>query len=50
MNARIRLAATLLVGAAVAVHPTPAAAQSLRGSRASVDRMHREAVRHDLYF
>lgn len=38
--------AAILVGAAA----SPASAQSLRGSPASVDRIHRQAVNHDLTF
>lgn len=35
---------------AVALHTPPAEAQTLRGSRASVDRIHRQAVNHGLHF
>ncbi len=44
-----RLAAVLLAGALLAV-PQAAEGQSLRGSRASIDRMYRQAVDHDLTF
>lgn len=49
MTARTHLPALLIVGAAAAGVST-ADAQSLRGSRASVNRMHRQAVTHDLHF
>jgi hypothetical protein len=40
----------LLVLVLVDLHATTADAQSLRGSRATVDRMHRHAVDHGIYF
>lgn len=42
--------ATLLLFLAAAIEPANAVAQSLRGSRASVQRMHRQAVREKLHF
>jgi hypothetical protein len=51
MNARARLLPALVLSAAGVALPLPAsAAQSLRGSHASVERMHRQAVQHDLHF
>ncbi|HEY0969857.1 MAG TPA: DUF5715 family protein [Gemmatimonadales bacterium] len=44
-----RLTAVLLAGAVLAV-PQLVEAQSLRGSRASIERMYRQAVDHDLTF
>lgn len=45
-----RLAAALLAGGITLVMPPLAEAQSLRGSRASIDRMYEQAVDHDLTF
>jgi hypothetical protein len=50
MNGRDRFSVIVLSFGLASFSTTAVEAQSLRGSRASVDRMHRQAVRHDLYF
>lgn len=51
MNGRRSRTATIVAAAASLALPLGGAeSQSLRGSRASVNRMHRQAVRHDLHF
>ncbi len=46
----LRLTALLVLLAALGVGAAPAAAQSLRGSRPSIDRMYQQARNHDLTF
>ena len=48
--ARSLVTAATAASAAVGLLPAQADAQSLRGSRASIDRMYRQAVAHDLHF
>ncbi|HEX6048569.1 MAG TPA: DUF5715 family protein [Gemmatimonadaceae bacterium] len=50
MNGRTSRTATLVAATALSLPLGSAESQSLRGSRASVNRMHRQAVRHDLHF
>jgi hypothetical protein len=50
MNSWTRFAILLVSGSSVAIRAEDVGAQSLRGSRASVNRMHQQAVRHDLHF
>jgi hypothetical protein len=47
---RLTVAASLVLIAVADLMPRSAAAQTLRGSRGAVERMHRQAVEHDLHF
>lgn len=46
----LSLTALVVLPAALVLSAAPAGAQSLRGSRASIDRMYTQAQNHDLYF